>query len=403
MTTKTETLTVATARDTELGIDLLRGIAAVLVLVSHGIGNALKVPFGDVIASYPPWARLLASTLGYGAFSVWGFFVISGFCIQQSVERSIARGRFNSWSYARARLTRIYPLFLLGLALAVVGWFATSAYGHPGEVFPLKRLLGNAVFLDLFPAFVPSWSLTNEMFYYLAWPLGLALCGWRQKAAVGWLAAVSMAVVAMVFVIWKRWYGGAGDHWLVNVWSILVWFMVWLGGAVLGIYFRQLQAWATPRRVALALLWLAVMYACQAANYYHAGKASIHALIGFMVTPGFMVVIAGAHHWRLAANAVSARIAAWLGDLSYPCYILHMPLLEMVARLLIPDALAAYPTISCIVTTLSVLAIVSTAGIAAERAVMRWRKRVLRPVRPAVTVLQPAELVALTPQAPLVE
>ena len=197
------------ARDTELGIDLLRGIAAVLVLVSHGIGNALKVEHGDVIASYPPLAKLLASTIGYGAFSVWGFFVISGFCIQQSVERTLARGHFDAWGYGKARVTRIYPLFLLGLSLAVAGWFLTDAYGHPGEAFPMKRLLSNAAFVDLFPAFVPSWSLTNEMFYYLAWPVGLALCGWRQKAAMKGLAVVSMAVVAVVFVVWKRWYGGA--------------------------------------------------------------------------------------------------------------------------------------------------------------------------------------------------
>ena len=193
------------------------------------------------------------------------------------------------------------------------------------------------------------------------------------------LAVVSMAVVAVVFVVWKRWYGGAGDHWLVSVWSILVWFMVWLGGAWLGICFRQWQAWATPQRVGLALVWLALMYAAQAANYYHAGKASVHALIGFMVTPGFMVVIAGAHHWRLAASERAARLSAWLGDLSYPCYILHMPLLEIVARVFMPKALAANPVISCAMTTLSVFALVATLGIAAERGVMRWRKRVLRP------------------------
>ena len=48
-----------------------------------------------------------------------GFFAISGYCIQLSVSRAIEADVFPLTSYLAARLSRILPLYYLGLAFAV--------------------------------------------------------------------------------------------------------------------------------------------------------------------------------------------------------------------------------------------------------------------------------------------
>src|SRR5258708_7908558 len=90
------------------GLDALRGIAALLVVLFHFRGNFLgfnNYPSGD----------------GYLAVDV--FFVLSGFVLSHAYLSRFARG-MTVWQFVKIRLIRLYPLYFIGLMLGMVNLLA---------------------------------------------------------------------------------------------------------------------------------------------------------------------------------------------------------------------------------------------------------------------------------------
>src|SRR5215510_1508370 len=88
-------------------VDVLRGLAALCVVVSHYttlcVKHFLEAPFG-----------LRLDTI-YGFYSVQLFFVISGFVISLTIDKS------RTWrDFAFSRFSRLYPTYWAALTLMVV-------------------------------------------------------------------------------------------------------------------------------------------------------------------------------------------------------------------------------------------------------------------------------------------
>ena len=145
------------------GLQMLRALAAMMVLVGHVIAEAehyLSVPLpGDAI----PWTR-----------GVDIFFVIPGFVVTLSATRLIGQ----SVNFLRRRLLRVVPLYFLFTTLMVLvlvlvpaglkdtrldGWQILSSY----TFFPYAREDGRIA-----PVLSLGWTLNYEIFFYLL----LALC-----------------------------------------------------------------------------------------------------------------------------------------------------------------------------------------------------------------------------------
>ncbi|SDA39014.1 acyltransferase family protein [Mesorhizobium qingshengii] len=160
-----------------LGLQALRAIAALLVVVQHSVYFSCLATGADTIS----FRRLQLGTTG-----VFIFFVISGAVMALATTNEGPR------SFALSRLTRIYPAYFLALGLAYV---VLSTAGQPPTITPDASL-----FLlptgDLNSTFnVPYWTLIYEMqFYALLW---LAVVCRTSHTARMWLA-VCWAVVILV-------------------------------------------------------------------------------------------------------------------------------------------------------------------------------------------------------------
>ena len=382
-------------RHSELAIDLYRGIAALMVVLAHAITMALHATRGPDSESYPFLERLTAATVGSGVFWVWGFFVISGFCIHQSIERDRVRGAFDSRRYAIARLTRIYPLFLIGLLLAVAGWWITGGDDQPGSAFPLKSLLGTLMlaqqFTGDFPGFDPAWSLGNEVAYYALWPLALMLFRWQSQRAMVGAMVLAIAFTAVVVIVWKLGLNGDSKHWLIPVWCISALFVPWLIGAALAVFWDSVKTRVSPQLALGCLAWMLVIYAAQATIHYTHGRAFAYLLAAYAAAPGFALLMAGGHWLRLGDSPVWTARAAWLGTLSYPCYILHKPMMHVIEYAVmphLPEPIRTQPVLHTLVLLLPALLFVSTVGIALENVLMAWRGRIMKCLRsPAASSL----------------
>jgi peptidoglycan/LPS O-acetylase OafA/YrhL len=370
-----------TSKDTELGIDVLRGVAAIGVLCSHTLDSVFHSRLGTNASNYPLALKRLhcAVGAGMGVFSVWIFFVISGFCIHQSILRSREHGTFSMPSYGTARASRIYPLFLLGFLLTLLGWKLTDGW-HTGQQLSWHQILGTLAMCQLFTGvidgFGASWSLTNEAIYYAVWPLILIVTHWKTKRAFLCAGLLSMTITACVFIVWKVIAKGDPQHWLIPIWNVSAQFMLWIGGAWLA------ENWVKFSNLHTGL-WITGIIGtliCQVALVelrLEESRTWAQILVSYTAIPFILMLIAGLGKLNLSTRPKLTRAAIFLGLLSYPCYILHHPLLWTIQH----QWMAKYNltiTQNILILLLTTLVLICALGVWIERRALLWRRQILR-------------------------
>lgn len=375
-------------KDAELWIDAMRGIAALMVMLSHGFELALAEVFGWDPHQTPGVWRFARASLGNGDFWVWMFFVISGLCIHRSIAASVDTGCFRWRRYILARITRIYPLFLLGLMLAMVAWamhldFATEAH----DPAPWPQLISSLFNLQLlsatFPAFSPSWSLTCEVMYYAAWPLALILFKGRVSQAIGLALGGTMAALLLILFLWKGLHRFETSALVNGLWTVVVLFPVWISGAWLGARWQELRVRVTKRKWLASIGLCVVVMVLEWILRYKDYPVWDRHFTAWGAAVGLVCVLAGAHHTRLIGHPKREAVCRWLGVFSYPCYILHIPVLLMVnagGDALFSDFSKKHPSLLTLTEILAVLLILALLGPRLEKITMNWRSKFLASV-----------------------
>lgn len=161
----------AAAAELEWPIELLRIIAALLVVVAHYLPQATQ-------------------NLGVARFAYTGvdlFFVITGYVF----ARNLTGGVGNLWAYSLRRFFRIYPLYVVALlAYVSVRLVNGGQIEHLGlHLLFLHTLESREIAFFYNPTF---WSLPPELEFYFALPL-LALMV-RHSGSVWWLVAAAAAL-----------------------------------------------------------------------------------------------------------------------------------------------------------------------------------------------------------------
>lgn len=151
----------ASSKGKFVGLEIVRGLAALVVVYCHVFHFKLL-----------PQTGLLELPGNFAPEAVIIFFVLSGTVITLSQENKLSgEDRMATvLTYLKARLVRLYPIYLLGLGLAVaVQFLVEGTWMAPGEV------AGNLFFLQSPLSYIvptpkfnlPLWSLSNEVAYYL--------------------------------------------------------------------------------------------------------------------------------------------------------------------------------------------------------------------------------------------
>jgi hypothetical protein len=141
------------------GIQAMRGVAALSVAVCH----LLITRF-----AYDAEPGFINALIGVLRTGVDLFFVISGFVIAlAAAEIGKAEGRHGTLNFAFRRCARIYPLYWIVLAAAVLSSLVITLQGWPD--IP-QTLTASYVFLTVdWNWFIPqAWSLAFEVYFYLA-------------------------------------------------------------------------------------------------------------------------------------------------------------------------------------------------------------------------------------------
>ena len=320
-------------------LDLIRGLAAWAVMWDHLRGLCF-VDFQQV-----KQPGLLLSVIyfftGFGNEAVLVFFVLSGFLISSAILGRRASGIWSWRDYGIDRASRLYVVLIPGLFFGLLWdrlgssiFASTGIYSHPLEYFAsaivqarlgIGTFLGNLFFLQtiVVPTFGsngPLWSLTNEFWYYVLFPVALAGgIAWKQGSI---RRAIPLTVLAACVAVFLGW-------------SILAGFLIWLAGTVLVVAY---SGWPLRSKVWLALyvvVSLLVLSACLIDA--RTGKSMV---LGSNLAVGivFSFFLFGVLHMNFGTGRPSyPRVAHFLAGFSYSLYVLHFPFLLLLRAWLVPQ------------------------------------------------------------------
>jgi peptidoglycan/LPS O-acetylase OafA/YrhL len=177
------------------GVDLLRGLAILLVLLNH-VNMRLVIGHVPYAAGLPK--PLVHALVWNGQFGVQIFFAISGFLITSiTLKRWGELSRINVRDFYLLRLARIGPLLLALLAVLSVLHFAglqdfvvSARTGGLGRAL-LAALTFHVNVLEARRGYLPGnwdvlWSLSVEEMFYLFFPIAAWLLG-RVKLFIPFL------------------------------------------------------------------------------------------------------------------------------------------------------------------------------------------------------------------------
>lgn len=320
-------------------LDLIRAIAAWAVMWGHVRGNFF-VDFQH-LAQRSLALRALYFVTGFGHQAVMVFFVLSGFLISSSVLHSYLSGRWSWRDYAINRSSRLYVVLIPGLLLGLL-WDklgstifpATGLYSHPLAAFggavaqnqiTLGTFIGNLCFLQtiLCPTFGsngPLWSLANEFWYYVLFPLALfAGIAWVKRAVARAAALTILAASLAAFLGWDK----------------LIGFLIWLAGCGLVVASSRLQMKSKRQLIPYMLFSSAALAGCLVA-----ARIDRPPVLGSDLALGIACAffLFGVLHLNFGGrNDLYRRVAHFFAGYSYSLYVLHFPFVLFLTAWLAPS------------------------------------------------------------------
>lgn len=307
------------------GLDILRGLAAVAVMLFHFSGDKA----GHTGSGAP--ARL--DVLQYG---VHLFFTISGFVIVLTLERS------KTWSdFVISRISRLYPTFWVCLALT---WVGVTLLGLPGRETSLRDLAWNFTMMP---------TMVNLTFLRGATPVA-------PVDGVYWSLQIELIFYSLALCCWML-FGLGRLVWIVILWCVLaaaqplipqplsrpIGFLLLLEWApffsigILAFLVRR-QGWLPPCLL-LAFVIVAAL----------ASAGAVAMAVGLIISASVTLAL------LFTTESGWCRLFIWLGMISYPLYLTHQNLGYAVMRILRGAGLDGYANI----TLVAVLALLLAAAL----------------------------------------
>jgi peptidoglycan/LPS O-acetylase OafA/YrhL len=319
----TSTTAIAPAKNHYVILDGLRGVASLMVVAFH-----LFEPFSGDNPS--------KQIINHGYLAVDFFFMLSGFVIAYAYDDRW--GRMTQWEFYKRRLIRLQPMVVMG---SLIG--AALFYFQKSPAFPLiattpvwKMLLVMVVGCTLLPLPIsmdirgwqemhpldgPAWSLFFEYIANILYAVGLRKLSKTVLSIFVFLAALFLLQLAV--------FGHRGDligGWALNGRELHVGFARLLFPFFAGILLSRLGARIQLKGafgIASLLLVVGLSLPRFGGPQHHWINGLYEALCVIVLFP--IIVAIGAGEKRVEGPSI--RVARFFGDISYPLYITHYPLI----------------------------------------------------------------------------
>jgi peptidoglycan/LPS O-acetylase OafA/YrhL len=325
------------SRPSFIHLDMARGVAAFLVLLGH-LRGFVFFPY-DELKGHSPIDTVVWAITGFGHQAVMIFFVLSGFFITRSILLDDRMKSFSWPVYLIKRLSRLWIVLIpclvltllwdsLGASLDGKGFYSGQLYSiynsgpsleTGGNHLALSTFVGNLLFLQtivvpIFGSNGPLWSLSNEFWYYLMFPL-LYVSITRERRWLFGIVNIGFFVGICGFV---------GQY-------IVISGIIWLGGAIAYIiYDRGWFATQLKSPVALGVTMLGLILSLVASKGHFGTDFTKDFFIG-TAAAALVLVLA---RFNAAASSYQ-KVARILADGSYTMYLVHFPFMALLATVVL--------------------------------------------------------------------
>lgn len=270
-------------------LDALRGLAALAVVLFHYIPYYHEL-YGHDFS--PPFF------LEFGRYGVHLFFLLSGFVIFMTLERTRSATMFGM-----ARAVRLLPALWAGILLT---WLTVHWLGPADRAVSLGTALMNATLLHEYLGLAhvdgAYWSLVIEATFYV-W-IAVIFHSLREWSRIR-VVLMAWTALAWAFALWPSMFPDSLEF-LIKDLLFIKYAPLFFGGMVLYRWHRYGRPPATD---------LALFAAC-----------ALHALVAYKAP--FNVFVLGCYGVFGAAvagwlNILATRPLLWLGSMSYALYLVH--------------------------------------------------------------------------------
>lgn len=304
-------------------LDGLRGVASLIVVVFH-LFEAYSG--GDA----------KRQIINHGYLAVDFFFLLSGFVIAYAYDDRWAG--MGQWDFYKRRLVRLQPMIivggLIGAALLAFQHFsvfpklpAASAWQVVGVMLlsfvmiPLPKSADLRGWDEIYPLNGPQWSLFYEYIANILYAVGLRKLSNRALGVF-----VALAGLALIHLLV---FGARGD--LIGGWALDA------NGVRIGLtrvlfpFFAGVLLMRLGKRIrignAFAVCSLLLIAVLALPRFGGAERPWLNGLYEAVCVIVLFPLIVAIGAGEKSVDGPSVRIARFFGDLSYPLYITHYPLI----------------------------------------------------------------------------
>jgi exopolysaccharide production protein ExoZ len=312
-------------------IQLLRGIASMLVVMLH-----ITVNYEEVYHN-----KLLGGFFLFGGSGVDIFFVLSGFIITYTNISSIGK-KEKVVPFIKKRFIRILPIYWIIITLLLIfrlllPQFYNSGISLNGSVLAATYFLlpGHTMINGV------SWSLTNELFFYLLFVVALIIP--HKKISL----CLMLSYLLFLFVFALSNTADASNPYL----SLLTFSMnieFFMGVIIALIVSRVNIRWALPMATMGILLFAIGIYF--SLNNLVLFPSSFNRVVLFGI-PSFFIIL-GFTTYEIHRKVNMHNIVIDLGDASYSIYLFHLPLVAAFFKILFRCNITNKPVIYLLIIAL---------------------------------------------------
>ena len=326
-------------------LDGLRGVAALMVVWYHVFEG---FAFAGAINGVGDGS---ITVFNHGYLAVDFFFMLSGFVISYAYDDRW--DRLSTWQFFTRRLIRLHPMLVVGALIGLIAYCVggccdwsghVTRWSHVLTAFVLAMLLipmrpgavsdvrGNG---EMFPLNGPSWSL---FFEYIGNILYALVIRRLSTKALAWLVGL-LGIVFVGFAVGNAsGYGSIGVGWTLDSVNFCGGLLRMLFPFTLGMLLQRTCRPAQMRGafvVCTLLLFGVFSVPFLGANAHCSLNGVYDAVCILFIFPLIVLVTAGSS----TTGKVVERSVRFLGNISYPLYIVHYPVMYLFYAWLIKHGL----------------------------------------------------------------